>query len=217
MCGRYSLRTNTASSITGINCPMPDTKPRYNLCPSQEGIIVRLNEVGAYYASTAIWNFCPAWMKDASKAQANARGETIAEKPMFRDAFKKSRCLVILDSFFEWDRKVKPSQPYVIRRKDKVQFAVAGICATRQKEDGTEETNYAIITISPNKEMEPIHHRMPVILDEPQYKTWLNPKTDVETLKGMLVPYTDGILEAYKISLAVNRPANDSPDILNPL
>lgn len=217
MCGRYSLRTNTASSITGIHCPMPDMKPRFNLCPSMEGIIVRLNEAGDYYASAAIWNFCPAWMKDASKAQANARGETIAEKPMFRDAFKKSRCLVILDSFFEWDRKVKPSQPYVIRRKDHVQFAVAGICAVRPKEDGTEETNYAIITTDPNKEMEPIHHRMPVILDEPQYKTWLNPTTDIETLKGMLAPYPDGVLETYRISLAVNRPANDSPDILRPL
>ena len=217
MCGRYSLRTNTATSVPGIDCPMPDMKPRYNLCPSQEGIIVRLNEAGEYYASTAIWGFCPGWMKDASKAQSNARGETVAEKPMFRSAFRKTRCLVIVDSFYEWDKKVKPAQPYVIRRKDRVPFATAGIWTTRDKEDGTQETNYAILTIGPNKVMAPIHHRMPVILDERDYKAWLDPKTDIETLKTLLVPCPDDVLEAYPVSRAVNRPQNDSPDLLRPL
>jgi putative SOS response-associated peptidase YedK len=135
---------------------------------------------------------------------------------MFRDAFRRSRCLVIIDGFYEWDPKVTPKQPYHIRRKDQAAFAVAGLWAARDKADGTQEVNYAMITIGPNRVMEPIHHRMPVILDERDYKTWLDPATDLETLKTLLSPCPDDVLEAYPVSRDVNRPANDSPDCLRP-
>jgi putative SOS response-associated peptidase YedK len=195
---------------------MPDIKPRYNLCPSQEGIIVRLNDEGHIYASLAKWGFAPGWMKDEKKAQTNARGETIADKPMFRSAFRHERCLVLLDGFYEWDRSVKPTQPYFIQHKEGVGFAAAGIWASREKEDGTTFLTYGIITIGPNKIMEPIHDRMPVILNERDFKTWLNPKTDLETLKKLLVPCPDDLLVAHPVSRRVNSPANDSPDLLRP-
>lgn len=155
-------------------------------------------------------------MKDTSKAQINARGETIAEKPMFRSAFRRDRCLVLLDGFYEWDRKVKPSQPYFIHRKDEAGFAAAGIWVNREKEDGSQELTYAVITTGPNKVMEPIHHRMPVILDECDFEAWLNPKTDAETLKKLLVPCPDDLLAAHPVSRRVNSPANDSADLLRP-
>lgn len=217
MCGRYSLRVTAATKVPGIDCPMPEMKPRYNLTPSQEGIIVRLNEEGEMYASVAKWGLCPAWMKDANKAQAAARGETVAEKPMFRNAFRKARCLVIIDGFYEWDRSVKPTQPFYFRRPDETPFAIAGLWSSRTTEDGTEEVNYAMITIGPNKLMAPIHDRMPVILDEKDYRTWLNPKSSLETLQALLVPCPEDVLEAFPVSRLVNRPQNDSPDLLQPL
>lgn len=217
MCGRYSLRINAGTKVPGIDCAMPELKARYNLTPSQDGIIVRLNEEGEMYASIAKWGFCPGWMKDPNKAQANARGETLAEKPMFRAAFKKTRCLVLIDSFYEWDRSVKPTQPYSIQRRDGEAMVCAGIWTTREGEDGAEETNYAVITVGPNKEMRPIHDRMPVILDEKDFRTWLDPKADAKTLQALLVPCPDGTLDAYPVSRDVNRPQNDSPDLLRPL
>jgi putative SOS response-associated peptidase YedK len=217
MCGRYTLRFTAATKVPGLDCALPEMKARYNLTPSQDGIIVRLNEAGEMYASIATWGFCPGWMKDASKAQANARGETVADKPMFRSAFRKTRCLVVIDSFYEWDRSVKPTQPYSIQRMGGAPLACAGIWTTRTREDGTEETNYAVITTGPNAEMESIHDRMPVILDEKDYRTWLDPKTDPESLKKLMIPCPDGTLEAHPVSRAVNRPQNDSPDLLRPL
>src|SRR5579863_1624484 len=175
MCGRYSLRVNAGIEVPGIDCALPTFSDRYNLCPSQDGIIVRLNAEGELYASLAKWGFAPGWMKDASKAQINARGETVAEKPMFRSAFKRERCLVLLDGFYEWDRSVKPSQPYFFHRKDAAGFAAAGIWASRDKEDGSQEQTYAVITTGPNKVMEPIHDRMPVILNESDFEIWLSP------------------------------------------
>lgn len=217
MCGRYSLRINAGTKLPGIDCAMPELKATYNLTPSQDGIIVRLNEAGEMYASVARWGFCPHWMKDASKAQSNARGETIAEKPMFRTAFRQTRCLVLIDSFYEWDRKVNPIQPYNIQRKDGAAMVCAGIWAARDQEEGTKEINYAVITTGPNAEMEPVHHRMPVILDERDYKTWLDPKTDLKTLQALMVPCPDGLLDVYPVSRDVNRPQNNSPDLLRPL
>jgi len=216
MCGRYSQRFSAGTKVPGIDCDLPAMNPRYNTCPTQQGIIVRLNEAGEQYASLATWWFLPEWMKDPSKGQINARGETIEKKPMFRDAFRHARCLVLMDGFTEWDRSVKPSQPYFFHRKDDEGFATAGIWANRQKEDGTEELNYAVITTGPNKPMEPIHDRMPVILNERDFKTWLDPKTDIETLKSLLVPCPDDLLVAHPISRLINRPANDTPDLLRP-
>ena len=217
MCGRYSLRVTAATKVPGIGCVLPELKANYNLTPSQDGIIVRLNEDGKMYASVAKWGFCPHWMKDAKKAQSNARGETIAEKPMFRTAFRQARCLVPIDSFYEWDRKVKPIQPYNIQRNDRAVMVCAGIWAARDDEDGTQEVNYAVITIGPNAEMTPIHDRMPVILDERDYETWLNPKTDLKTLQRLMVPSPDGLLDIYRVSRDVNKPQNNSPDLLRPI
>jgi len=216
MCGRYSLRVNTGTVIPGIGCAMPEMNPRYNMCPSQEGIIVRLDEEGRQYASTATWGFCPGWMKDTKKAQMNARGETVAEKPMFRAAFRRERCLVLMDGFYEWDRTRKPSQPYFFHKKDDTGFAAAGIWTNRDKEDGSQDVTYAVITTGPNKIMEPIHDRMPVILNERDFETWLNPTTDSETLKQLLVPCSDDVLVAHPVSRRVNSPANDSPECMKP-
>lgn len=216
MCGRYSLRVSTGTVVPGIDCVLPEMEPRYNLCPSQEGVIVRLDAEGRQFASTATWGFLPRWMEDKSKAQMNARGETIAKKPMFMSAFRDERCLVLLDGFYEWDRSVKPSQPYFFHRKDDSGFAAAGIWTTRDKDDGNQELTYAVITTGPNKEMEPIHDRMPVILNERDFEAWLNPKTDLETLNKLLVPCPDDYLVAHRVSRRVNSPANDLPDCIRP-
>ena len=241
MCGRYSLRNSGGKVASGIDCEIPALPPRFNLTPSQDGIIVRLNDAGEMYASVAKWGFFPSWMKEdpeeepekdllgdsnkskKAKKRSNkegwsiARGETVDTLGLFKSAFKSHRCLVLVDGFYEWDPKVQPKQPYFIHRPDDSIFAIAGVWGMRKKKDGTQELNYAMITTEPNGMMEPIHNRMPVILAVDDYRTWLNSKTDIETLKGLLVPCPDDLLEAYSVSRTVNRPSNDSPDCLRPL
>ena len=159
---------------------------------------------------------------EKNKTRSNREGWSLAtaEKVdilgLFKSAFRHQRCLILVDGFYEWQGEKPPKQPYFIHRPDESVFAIAGIWETRERKDGTKELNYAMITTRPNGMMEPIHKRMPVILAVDDYRTWLNPKTDITTLKKLLVPCPDEYLEAYKVSRLVNKPANDSPDCMRP-
>lgn len=242
MCGRCSMRDMDQKSAEGIDCQIPVLpKNRFNMTPSEDGIIVRLNEAGEMYANIAKWGFFPSWMKEdpeeqpemdllgdtkkpaKKKKRSNKEGWSLAmaEKVdslgLFKGAFRHHRCLILVDGFYEWQGERPPKQPYFIHRPDDSVFAIAGIWGMRNKKDGTKELNYAMITTTPNGVMEPIHNRMPVILGVKDYRTWLNPKTDIETLKNMLVPCPDDLLTTYRISRRVNKPENDTPDLLTPV
>lgn len=217
MCGRYSQRFSADTRIAGVDCDLPVMQPRYNTSPSQQGVIVRQNDDGKQYATLATWGFLPGWRQETGKAQINARSETLSDKPMFRMAFRHARCLVLMDGFIEWDRSVEPSRPYFVHRQDDAGFATAGIWASRKEKDRPEDVTYAVITTGSNTMMKLIHDRMPVILQARDTKTWLDVKTEAEILKRLLLPCPDDFLVADPISRRINSPANDTPDLLNPI
>ena len=235
------MRSMEGKVAEGIDCQIPVLPPTFNMTPSEDGIIVRLNDAGEMYASVAKWGFFPSWMKEdpeeeperdllgdekkrtKKKKRSNKDGWSIATAEkidtlgLFKGAFRHHRCLILIDGFYEWQGEKPPKQPYFIRRPDDGIFAIAGIWGIRNKKDGTKELNYAMITTGPNDMMEPIHKRMPVILAKDDYRTWLNPKADVSVLKELLVPCPDDYLEAYRVSRHVNKPGNNSPDCMKPI
>ncbi len=147
----------------------------------------------------------------------NARAETVAEKPSFRHSFKKQRCLVLADGFYEWKREGKVKQPYYIRFKDHRLFAFAGLWERWEEQEPALET-CTLITTGPNALMEPIHNRMPVILLEQAYASWLNPGlNNIVYLSGLLEPYNAEEMEAYPVSPMVNNPRNDSEECTQPV
>ncbi|MCA9420456.1 MAG: SOS response-associated peptidase, partial [Nitrospira sp.] len=157
------------------------------------------------------------WAKDPSIGNKliNARGETVADKPSFRQAFKQQRCLVLADGFYEWKREGKTKQPYYIRLKDGRPFAFAGLWERWEKQEPALKT-CALITTGPNTLMEPIHNRMPVILPESAYGSWLDLSLQNPIyLTGLLQPYAAEGMEAYPVSSVVNNPQNDLPQCIH--
>jgi putative SOS response-associated peptidase YedK len=172
---------------------LPPLRPRYNIAPSQLVACVRTNPESKERECVELkWGLVPSWAKDPSIGNKliNARGETVAEKPAFRKAFKHQRCLVLADGFYEWKREGKTKQPYYyIRFKDQRLFAFAGLWERWENQEPALET-FALITTGLNALMEPIHNRMPVILPESAYSSWLNPGlTNTIYLSGFLEPY----------------------------
>jgi len=161
----------------------------------------------------------PFWAKDKSigNKMINAKAETIMEKASFKNPFKRKRCLVLSDGFYEWKR-ISPKEkiPYRIHMEDESLFAMAGIWDTWKNEEGEPVNSFAIITTSPNELMENIHNRMPVIFDRKDEKAWLN-ETDTDFLQSLLKPFPAKKMTAYSISKLVNYPKNDSVEILKPV
>jgi putative SOS response-associated peptidase YedK len=169
----------------------------------------------------ARWGLIPYWAKDAKIGYSliNARADTVAEKPAYRSAFKRRRCLVAADGFYEWKAtggKVK--QPYFISLKDKEPFGFAGLWEHWDNpEDGKTVESFSIITTEPNELMAPIHNRMPAILTPEDYAAWLDPEEPPDHLKGLLRPYDPSQMEAYPVTTYVNRPVNQGPKCIEPL
>ena len=169
------------------------------------------------------WGLIPSWAKDPKigNQMINARSETLSEKPSFRNAYKRRRCLVLADGYYEWQKipGEKSKQPVYIRLKSQKPFAFAGLWEV-WKGEGMDELlrSCTIITCPPNAVLAEIHHRMPVILPAEVYETWLAPdEQSSEVLQPLLVPYADEEMEAYPVSRFVNRPANNSPECIAPV
>jgi len=221
MCGRFTRKENfqNLAALLGLPIP-PPLAPRYNIAPSQLVACVRTNfETSEYEFVELKWGLVPFWAKDASIGNKliNARGETVAEKPSFRRAFKHQRCLVLADGYYEWKREGKSKQPYYIRFKDHRLFAFAGLWERWEKQEPAIES-CSLITTGPNTLMEPIHNRMPVILEERSYSSWLSPGLqNTVYLSGLLEPYESEEMEAYPVSVMVNNPRNDSETCIQPM
>jgi putative SOS response-associated peptidase YedK len=221
MCGRFTRKENfqNLAALLGLPIP-PPLAPRYNIAPSQLVACVRTNfETSEYEFVELKWGLVPFWAKDASIGNKliNARGETVAEKPSFRRAFKHQRCLVLADGYYEWKREGKSKQPYYIRFKDHRLFAFAGLWERWEKQEPAIES-CSLITTGPNTLMEPIHNRMPVILEERSYSSWLSPGLqNTVYLSGLLEPYESEEMEAYPVSVIVNNPRNDSETCIQPM
>ena len=236
MCGRYSLTTPVEALRRLFDFPeQPNLAPRYNIAPTQQVAAVRLappavgaeeggaeaaHEAGRHLAMLR-WGLIPSWAKDAAIGgrMINARAETLAGKPAFRAAFRKRRCLLAADGFYEWRKRAGgPKQPYRIALEDGGPFAFAGLWARwRDPREGAWVETCTIVTTGANTLLRPIHHRMPVILDPADHAAWLDPATAPEAAQKLLGPHAGAGLVAYPISLRVNKVANDDPAVIVPL
>lgn len=223
MCGRYTLSTpsDDIALLFDISELMP-LPPRYNMAPTQEAAVVRVVEPGGPRRLDLLkWGLIPYWAKEAAIGNKliNARSETVVEKASFRTSFKKKRCLIPADGFYEWKKEGKLKQPYLIHRKDAKPFAFAGLWSTwRNPEGGQPVETFTILTTDANDLLRPLHNRMPVILDRENFDLWLDPKMeDAEKLQSLLVPHPVDDFEAFPVSRVVNSPAHDQPDCIVPL
>ena len=220
MCGRYSLHTNPEVIALYFKLGLlPEIKPRYNIAPSTNVLIVRQDEKKGRIADLYRWGLIPGWAKDPAIGNklANARGETVAEKPSFRNAFKRWRCVIPASGFYEWKALKGGKQPYYVHPKKQELFGFAGLTELWQGPDGPVHS-CAIITIGPNALMKDIHNRMPVILKPEDYLTWLDPNNQATAeLKQLLKPYPAEAIAAHPVSMRVNTPKHDDPALVEPL
>lgn len=184
-----------------------DLSPDYNIAPTDPAYIV-LQEGDKRFLKRMMFGLIPHWAKDSKIAVQclNARAETVAEKPAFRDAFQKRRCLVITDGFFEWKKDGKNRYPYRVVMKDSEPYAMAGIWDRWKRPDGREFETFAILTTEPNELIAPIHNRMPVILKEEDENLWLAPYvTETKTIQPLLKPFPSKMIDLVAVSTPKRR------------
>jgi putative SOS response-associated peptidase YedK len=220
MCGRYAITTAPEAMRRLFGYPeRPNFPPRYNIAPIQPVPIVRLNEGERQFALVR-WGLIPAWVKDPRGFSLLhvARSESVNEKPAFRNAMKRRRCLVPADGFYEWSEFGEPKRPFFIRAKSASPLALAGLWETWMGPNGEELETVAIITTPANHLLAPIAERMPAIVPPAAFDLWLDCRAvDAETAAAFLAPAPESLLEAYEVSTAVNRAANDGPQLIAPL
>lgn len=212
MCGRFTQRTSAKELAQIFGVDVPETRPRFNIAPTQEVLAVRQEEEDGREAVMLKWGLIPAWAKDPSTGAGliNARGETVAEKPSFREAFRRRRCLIPADGFYEWQRQGDRKQPFYFRMKDGKPFAFAGLWERWADRGGEETETCAILTTACNDLLRPVHERMPIILPPAAFDLWLDPKVrQPDSLTPLLRPYTSEEMESRPVSLLVNSPGND--------
>jgi putative SOS response-associated peptidase YedK len=222
MCGRFTLvasPSEIAEAFPWIEVPK-DLTPRYNIAPLQYVAVVPND--GQNRLTFFQWGLIPSWAKDPQIGNRfiNARAETLAEKPFFRSAFRRRRCLILADGFYEWRREINKwgrvvKIPMYIRLKSGRPFALAGLWEVWEGESSI--FSCAIITTTPNELVGSIHNRMPVVLKPEAYMRWLDPKAcSPEVLSEILGPYPASEMEAYPVSTLVNDPKNDLPACILP-
>jgi putative SOS response-associated peptidase YedK len=220
MCGRFTLTADISelqSSFPWVNIP-PGLSPRYNIAPTQP-VAVTPND-GKNRLDFYIWGLIPSWAKDPDigSHMINARSETLSEKPAFRAAFRRRRCLVLADGFYEWRKDTKGQKtPMYIHLASGKPFAFAGLWEFWNAPDGSSVLSCVIITTQPNSLLATIHNRMPVILPEAAYAQWLDPgEGDPKQLSALLLPYPAEEMAAFPVSPLVNNPRNESPALIQP-
>jgi len=225
MCGRFTLTvdaTQIRESLPWLELPedMPEQgMQRYNIAPTQPVAVVPND--GRNRLDFFVWGLIPSWAKDPEigNRMINARAETLAEKPSFRTAFKRRRCLILADGFYEW--RQEPGQrsktPIYLKMKSGKVFGFAGLWDLWNSPDGSKILSCTIITTAPNALVQDIHNRMPVIVPSDAYSTWLEPQeVDVNSLQSILRPYPAEEMMAFPVSRLVNSPANESAECILP-
>ena len=217
VCGRYTLIADIGDpaqrfEFDGANFSYD---PGYNIAPTES--VLTLRNVEGREAALMRWGLVPFWAKDPKigARMINARAETVAEKPAFRNALKKRRCLVLADGYYEWQKTPTGKRPYRIILKSGEPFAMAGLWETWKDPHGNIVPSCTIITTTANDFLNPIHNRMPVILPREFEEAWLDSDNDdSETLPSMLIPCPDDSLNAYEVSTMFNNARNDYPEII---
>ncbi|KAA0547054.1 SOS response-associated peptidase [Bacillus sp. BGMRC 2118] len=224
MCGRFTLYADYRYLIDRFDIEAAIQEelytPSYNVAPSQSVISV-INDGVKNRLGKMRWGLIPSFANDHKTGykMVNARAETLTEKPSFRHAYKKRRCLILADSIYEWKRlDAKTKQPMRIKLKSDDVFVMAGIWEKWISPTGESIFSCSIITTTVNETVAPIHDRMPVILQRDDEKKWLNPAiNDVTSLNQLLVPYPSELMEAYEVAAFVNKPSNNSPNLIERL
>jgi putative SOS response-associated peptidase YedK len=219
MCGRFTLSVSAARLQKVFPLfEFPEIVPRYNIAPTQEVLAIRQKEHDPPRAAWLRWGLIPHWAKDKKLAATliNARADTAADKPAFRDAFKRRRCLIVADGFYEWRKEGKLKQPFHIRRKDGQPFAFAGLWETWHGEQPP-VASCTIVTTDANEAIRHLHERMPVILDAHDYARWLDPApSDPGILCEMLRPCSPDLITVVAANPFVNNSRNEGAECLVP-
>lgn len=221
MCGRFTLFADFHTIVNRFDIGAVIQEelyvPSYNIAPSSPVLSV-INDGTKNRMGFLKWGLIPPWAKDekVGYTMINARAETLMNKPSFRTAFKKRRCLIIADSFYEWNRSNKKSKtPLRFKLKTNELFGMAGLWEHWKSPEGNSIFSCTIITTTANQLMESIHDRMPVILKPEDEKKWLNPSnTDLKNLTDLLKPLPENLMEAYEVSSLVNSPRNNTPELI---
>ena len=223
MCGRYAslLPAESLARIFATAPPAAAFAPRWNIAPGQDASVVRREpRSGARRLDPLRWGLVPHWAGDPRQGRRpiNARAETAASLPMFRDAFARRRCLVPADAFYEWQRPPAPSAaprlPWAIARADGAPFAFAGMWEGWRGADGTVIRSFAILTTAANAALRPVHDRMPAVIEPADWPVWLGEAAGDPA--GLLRPSATA-LRLWRVSAAVNDPRHEGPDLLAPV
>ena len=222
MCGRFTLTIDPEHLQEAFPWAVipNELTPRFNIAPSQPVAVIP--NTCDYFVSMYKWGLIPSWSKDPAigERMINARAESLADKPSFRNAYRRRRCLILADGFYEWKHNPvsKSKQPVIIRLINNQPFAFAGLWEQWTSPDGSEIRSCTIITTQPNSLVGLIHNRMPVILPPEKYKQWISPEDQpANQLNGLLVPYPADEMIAHPVSKMVNNPHYDSPELIKPV
>ncbi|MBP9814545.1 SOS response-associated peptidase [Candidatus Woesebacteria bacterium] len=214
MCGRFDGAVNSDFKTYGLTGPPKGYQQSFNVAPGM--LYPALFRESPLKAELMKWGLVPFWNKEPKVkfSTINARAETLGTSPVFREAYKKHRCLIPVRGFYEWRKNADGTKtPFFIHLKSRDTFAFAGIWDVWKDVEGVEFKSYAIITTTPNEKMAHIHTRMPVILSKADEDIWTDPIADVSVLQALLKPYGDDDMDMYRISSRVNSPANDDAEI----
>ncbi|MBZ5651457.1 MAG: SOS response-associated peptidase [Acidobacteriia bacterium] len=222
MCGRYRLsrRKELLAQHFSADFADMDWEPRYNIAPTQPVPVVRRGYTGTLRASLMRWGLIPSWAADPAigARTVNARSETVASKPSFRESLQKRRCLVPADGFYEWQRGARGKQPFCFEVGDGEIFAFAGLWDNWRGPDGQAIETCTILTTTPNDLLAGVHDRMPVILAPEHHDRWLDPSLrDAATAVTLLNPFASHLMRRYPVSMRVNLVANDGPECSAPV
>ena len=220
MCGRYAvtLPVDAMATLFG-SADRPNLAPRWNVAPTQLAPMVAIGKAGDTRILQARWGLRPGWMaKDPPTGPLfNARGESVAEKPAFRTAFARKRCLIPADGFYEWKREGKVRTPYFIARPDGEPVTFAGLWEAAKDEEGGLLLSMSIVTTAATDHFRNIHDRFPVVIEPNDWQTWLKASTPSDTLKQLLIPPLGGFMVPRQVSDRVNKVSHDDAECFRPV
>jgi putative SOS response-associated peptidase YedK len=221
VCGRFKLEATGDEVAAGFGLPeAPEIEARFNVAPTQAVLTVRPCAAGGREAAFVRWGLIPQWAKDASIGSRliNARSETVATTPAFRDGLRRRRCLVPADGFYEWRREGRAREPFLIRLRGGGLFAFAGLWSAWNSPGGGTIESCTILTTRPNDLVARLHDRMPVILPPGAYGEWLAAEAPPpDAMERLLAPFPADLMETFPVGPLVNRPGNDGPECAAPV
>lgn len=225
MCGRYTLHSPKEDIESHFDAKAEHNgdlfKPRYNIAPGTINPVVVPTDAGHLMLTGYRWGLIPPWAEDENTGynMINARAETLREKKTFQKPFQYRRCIIPANGFFEWKGEQQQKQPFYIRLLSEELIGFAGLFERWAPKGQQEVYSYTIITTEANALVSPLHDRMPVILKQDDYETWLDPQNeDLDELQSLLVPYDEIThMATYRVTDEVNTPENDKPELIQPI